>query len=543
MAKKISNNPTCCFLRTLRILGIITLVSTFLLSGCGFMHPVPLSDYEKLAEVSEVKENLFDGQEVVDGPIDLYEAMARAVKYNLDYRLRIMDEAISQGQYGVSKFSMLPQLTANAGYNNRNNIDASVSKSVLTGNESLEASTSRDKHYNTGDFSMAWNILDFGVSYFHAKQEADKYLITMERRRKALHNLIRDVRFAYWRAVAIQQLQGDIKKILAESEQAMEYSRIVEKEHLKPALEILQYQKTLLEVTLHLEALMKELVLAKVELAQLMNLQSGTSFDLVVPAYDTLHVPKLKYNLTVFEELALMNRPELMEASYQKRISVNETKKSIARLFPGVTFRLSGQYDSNSYLVNNSWIESGVQFSWNLINLIAGPKQIELAENKEEATKLQQMTLSMAVLSQVNIAFLQYQGFIIQFDRNSELDDINSRILAQMRKTRQATTQSQVEEIKATTNAMMSKLQRYQTYAHMQNAFGRVYAAAGVDPLVYTLENYDIASLKMAFESTMADWDEEIHPPTVEEKVRPLLPNSRQDNAAELKQDVSMELK
>ena len=37
---------------------------------------------------------------------------------------------------------------------------------------------------------VAWNLLDFGVSYFRAKQLSDQKLIAEERRRKALQTFI-----------------------------------------------------------------------------------------------------------------------------------------------------------------------------------------------------------------------------------------------------------------------------------------------------------------------------------------------------------------
>lgn len=55
----------------------------------------------------------------------------------------------------------------------RNNDLASSSRSVLTGRQSLEPSTSQDRRRATADLTASWNVLDFGVSYYQAQQQAD----------------------------------------------------------------------------------------------------------------------------------------------------------------------------------------------------------------------------------------------------------------------------------------------------------------------------------------------------------------------------------
>ena len=55
-------------------------------------------------------------QEPVTGPITFYEAAARALKYNLDYRLKLMESALAANLRDVSSYEMLPRLVASAGH-------------------------------------------------------------------------------------------------------------------------------------------------------------------------------------------------------------------------------------------------------------------------------------------------------------------------------------------------------------------------------------------------------------------------------------------
>ncbi len=118
--------------------------------------------------------------------------MARAVKYNLEARLKVMEEAAKR-QVDLATFDMLPRMALSAGYAGRDNISASSSESVQTGTQSLEPSTSQDRDRGVADLTMVWNVLDFGVAYVSAKQQGDQRLIVQERRRKVVHTIIQDV--------------------------------------------------------------------------------------------------------------------------------------------------------------------------------------------------------------------------------------------------------------------------------------------------------------------------------------------------------------
>ena len=76
------------------------------------------------------------------------------------------------------------------------------------------------------------------------------------------------------------------------------------------------------------------------------------------------------------------------------------------RLFPGIEFEAGINYSSNSYLKNRNWANAGVGVTWNLMKLFTQPKAIRLAKDKEELERLRRLAMTMAVTSQVNVAFL-----------------------------------------------------------------------------------------------------------------------------------------
>ena len=173
-------------------------VAALVLLGCAIT-PVELDKAERDRAAVEAVDKLFAGQDAITKPLSLYEATARAVKYQTDYRVRIMEEAAAFSQIEVARFDMLPKLTANAGYTNRSN-DAFGYGFTPQGSIATNPSASVPVQDSTANIGFVWNVMDFGVSYFRAKQLADQKLIAAERRRKAVQNLIQDVRLAWWRA-------------------------------------------------------------------------------------------------------------------------------------------------------------------------------------------------------------------------------------------------------------------------------------------------------------------------------------------------------
>src|SRR5690606_23769332 len=119
-----------------------------------------------------------------------------------------------------------------------------------------------------------------------------------------------------------------------EVEQALANVRRIEKEKLRAPLETLSYRRQLLDTVRQLQAIRDELAQAKPRLAALMNLAPGQSFELQPPA--GMQIPELSLSLEDMEAHALLNRPELIEARYNQRIGVLETRKALARMLPGL---------------------------------------------------------------------------------------------------------------------------------------------------------------------------------------------------------------
>jgi outer membrane protein TolC len=489
--------------RALRPSLIAVSVAALWLSGCA-IHPTPFTDAERVQNAHAERTAMFADQPPLSGPVTLEEAMARAIRFNLDHRLKMMEEALAQKQLDVANFDMLPRLTTAAGYTYRDHPLASESVSLQTHQVSLEPSYSTDQNDRTADLTFSWNLLDFGVSYFEAKEQADRVLVVEQRRRKVVQLMMQQVREAYWEAVGAQRLEGRIGPLLTQAKQALEESRQSQSEGLRSPLDTLAYQHALLDIMRQLEAVRDQLDEAKPRLASLMNIAPGTDIMLAPP--EGFSVPTFDMPMDRMEETALERRPELVEASYNERISVNETHKAIAKLLPGIEFQLGAHYDSNSFLAYHAWRAAGINVSWNLLNLLNAKNIRGAADAQHEVARAQQLALSMAVLTQVHVARTELSAKRRQFDLYKQLNDVDAQILQHTHNATVATAQGKLEEIRAATSAMMSELRLYQSYGELESAYGQMLATLGLDPLPGNPGDTDLKSIEQSIDKEQARW-------------------------------------
>lgn len=474
------------------------------LTGCS-VRPEPITLEQQIAQASADRQAMFASQESLTGPVTLEAAIARALKYNLQHRVTLMEQALEDRILDAGAADMLPKLTSRAGLRTRSNVLASVSESVATGQVSLVPSTSSEQTSGTLDLQLGWNVLDFGLSYYGAKAQANKLLAAEERRRRVVLNIVEQVRAAWWEAATAERLKPQVTAILAEARQALDQARQTEQQRLLPPLESLRYQKALVEIVQQLEALEADMAIARTQLASLMNLPPATPISVALPADATPILPQLGYKLEDLEAIAMVERPEVREEAYIARNVALETRMSLLKLLPGVTLFAGLNRDDNSYLVNNNWADAGVQVSWNLLSVLNWSKVEATGEAKADVAEARRQALRMAVLTQVNLAWRRHERATRLYDRYSTLQEIETRIQSQTDAAAASDAQSQLERIRAGASALLATRARDRAYAELQNAYGAINQAAGFDPIPGQTPNASIDQIATAIKTRMND--------------------------------------
>lgn len=471
---------------------LISVLIAALLAGCTVM-PQQATKEEVSNRVKADLSEMYVEQEAIAGPISLEAAVARTLKYNLDYRLKKMESALALGITDASKFDMWPKLLASAGYNTRNNFSGGTSVGIADGVQSLRPSTSQQKHYAQSSAELSWNILDFGVSYYRAKQNADAFLIAEERRRKLVQNMMQDVRAAYWRALGAQRLTEQATEIMAKADVAMQRSREAEAQKIIPPALALQYQRALLDATSLLNQRRQDLEFAKRELAALMNIQPGQDFVLAEAAVSKL--PAVPTNLLELEEMALLQRPELREEDYKKRITAAETRKQMLSFLPNLNLATSINSNTNDYLYNKSWNQASVGVTWNLLKIFSLPAIKKTQEQQVKVDEARRLALSMAIITQLRISTERYRLAIKDYNLSDTAANVDQRLADYTRASVSAKLATELEAIRTQARAVLGAYQKANAYANAQIAFGRLYNTLGFDPLEDNYENNSVSEL------------------------------------------------
>jgi len=464
----------------------ISIVTSFIVTGCSIKPEPMLNDDIK----KQIENNLTVLNEValpVTKPITIDEAIQRGLNHNLSKKVKVLETALSQQQLDLVYYDMLPSLTAAAGYSERNNYAASASTSFVNGNpaplsSNPSYSVSQDKERVTSDIGFSWNVLDFGLSYVRAQQQADKFLIAKEKEKKVEQNLTQEIRRSYYQAVSSQDLLKRIQPMMIEVDHALKSSKDMKTQRVgKTPMEALSYQRELLDILRSLHTLESSLISAKIELAELMGLKPDVQFELADKVEKDYQIPELDMNLDKMEKLALENRPELTESRYQQRISEKEITVAKLKMLPGINLNTSLSYENSDYLLNNDWYSYGANVSWNLLNVFKGNEMNKLAKTQVEITKEQDLALTMAVLSQVHLSIVKYnqakKEYLLSKDYLNVADDIYKLTEVE----NDANVNTKLVLIKEKLNHILATLRYSSAYANVQNSYGRIFASMGVN--------------------------------------------------------------
>lgn len=494
----------------------VALFAALLVAGCSSLSPQPLEDKAVRERAASDRLKMFDQQEPIDNAIGLDEAIARSLKYNLDLRLKKMEVAVNEQLHEVSKYDMLPNVIAGAGYANRSNYAGGDSRPLFgpRGSRPDDAlprtqnfTTSSDMSRRLASVEFSWNVLDFGVSYFRAKQRADEFLISQERRRRVIQTTVHDVRFAFWRALAAQRLAGEAETIMKQAEQAIEQSRAAEARGAIPVQIALAYQRSLVDAIALLNARRQDLDFAKAELAALM---SAPTNGFTIKDEPEPELKPLPANVAILEDTALVNRPELREEDLRRRISADETRRQLLQAFPNLTAGIGRQFDSNSLLYNSNWIEESARVSWSLLRLLAAPQVKEAGERQLEVDDARRQALSMAVMTQMRIATLRYGLARSDLDLAQKSLDVDARVASVARSGVRARAESELELVRATARAAVSKYQRAIAHANAQAAYARIQHSLGQDFDFGDIDASSIAELAGRVGATLAQAEKQL---------------------------------
>lgn len=476
-------------------------IAAQLISSCSIA-PKAVDNEAQLNNTYKGLHNVLDMQQPVGEKVNMSEAIARTLKYNLDHKLQQAQLMIESGNLKAAYMEMLPSLDLNVGYSFRNNdlIQNLVQNgAVVPGSESFTP-----RELLTQSYGLSWSVLDLGLSYTRAQQQANRVMIAEEERRKITHNLMQEVISSYWKAWTAQQMLGDVTRIKEKAELALQRSKEAhDKQASTPQIE-LGYQQTLIKAIRKINSLKSQVLDAKQNLARLMNARPNSKFELTSPNDNLMKLPDIQPQFEKMDTIALVSRPELRQASYQAEIAKKGIQASIMNMLPGIDFNFGYNVTNNAFMKNQYWWGGNVGASLNLIQaFLTAPYSINLANKQHSFEQLKQIAATITVLTQVRIAYSAY--LLWQEDANYAAEEASaSMALFENAENLEKANQGN-EQITITrgVEAISSQFDQYITMSRAHEALSKLYQSIGMDILPPDVRNLPLKQLQAEIDKVL----------------------------------------
>lgn len=466
-----------------RALSIAFLVAT--LSGCTSVVSVDMQ--------AEREANLAMDRSLIAAPVDidltqaisLDDVIKIGLRNNLDLRVSRFEQEIAKDTALADKLDMLPDLQANREYERDSDYRVEGSFNPTTGSFTNGSTTSQLRTSMTADLTLTWSVLDFGLSYIRSRQSQLQQEVLRMRRNRQAQLLALDLTEAFWKAALAEDALDYVRRVereLRAQRGAIEQSVA---ERRLDAIAAKDVEKRLVDIALSIRDLQADIANARIRLARLMGLNQETRFVLkrepIKPLLAKFPRPD-QLSADVFENYALLNRPELFERDLSERIQADDVRAAMLNMFPNLSFSAGRNWDGNTLLETNYWNSVGYTVGWNLLSI---PRQYALMQSEEKGVEMERasrLQLTVGVITQVHIGLLDYRIAVERFKLYEESYGLTTELLGMTRERNAAGIMSDLSVAQRLLEDMAAKLRRDQAVVDLIVAYRRLLTSVGLNP-------------------------------------------------------------
>lgn len=431
---------------------------------------VAYNEWDRAVRIDADMQNMFiSTPRKIEKPIDMYMAMALALKYNYTRRLVNYEDSLIRA--GKSPVNRLPEIVSHAGYINQTNSSAI-----------------------SPDLKVAWNVLDMTMVYCQTRDADYKSSVAFEESRKVIHNILQETRTLYWKTLTAQKLlpvaDDMIEFMTLEVDEMNTQAKQLAAHNETPALEQLVKKRKYMESIKKLSALKRDLETAQTRLASLMGMHPSTDFKLVGSEYGNFELPKVKNSLSDLEWLALNNRPELREHDLgsnpqQLKLVIKELKQPTEQ-----------EYKNDPQRYNRMLSKQAREIGYSVYEDINNP-------NVQDLAVLRRQRMTSLILSQVYVAWAQYMSAVEDYQINMEIANTSENIAEDF--TIAKGTKDEKAQLEAA-RAIGDEVKAFKAYADLQDSLGNLYVSIGLDAIPYYMLNEKPSKIAVYLRDSMQKW-------------------------------------
>lgn len=426
------------------------------------------TDWDRAIRIDADLQNMYlNTPQRIEKPIDMYLAMALALKYNYTRRMISYQETLLKA--GQTPSSQLSDILTGAGYINTNN------SSQLS-----------------PDLKVAWNILDLSTVYYQNSDTSFKAGAAFEQSRKVIHNIMQETRLLYWKTLTAQRLLPVIDEMTEfmtlEVDEMNSAAKELASRGEAPSREDLIKKRKYMESVKNLASLKRDMETAPARLASLMGLHPSTTYKLIGAQYGNFELPEIRSNLGQLEWLALSNRPELR--LYDLAVN-NEELELIIQQFHNDN---QNKYKDNQQ--DKQWSKQGCDVGINLIEEVR-------KSNSSTLATIRRQRMTSLILNQVYISWAQYMAAVEDYQINMEIAGTSENIAEDLSFTNGTKNeQSQLEAARA----VEDEVKAFLSYVDVQESLGNLYATIGLDALPYYMLGEKPSKIAVYLHNTLEKW-------------------------------------
>lgn len=430
------------------------------------------SDWDRAVRADVDLQNMYVGTpSQISRPIDMYMAMALALKYNYTRRLASYQENLVKSNINPMT---LPTMAENLGYDNTMNSTATPA-----------------------DLKLSWNLLDISSLYYQNNLAAPE-IAAQEQSRKAINNILQEARSLYWKALAAQRLIpviDDMNEYLVRVvDELNARSNEMMKEGKTPSTNLLLKKRKYLESIQQLAALRKKFDTAQAEFAGFLGFYPSTEIKMAGAEYGNFAIPSMRAKIQQLEWLALTNRPEL-------RAFDNITDKSELELvikdFDDVN---NSDYRQDPNYYNRKWSKESNDLAMTVFEDVRYP-------GVSTYNSLARQRMTNIVLNQVYLAWAMYQSAVEEYLLNMSVATTSEDIAEDI--TDKEGSDKAVSHLESA-KAIIDEAQAFLAYIDVQEAIGKLYASIGMDAVPSGMLNESPSLIAIQIKKTLDKWQDGI---------------------------------
>lgn len=427
------------------------------------------SDWDRAVRADVDMQNMYLGTPSrITKPVDMYMAMALALKYNYTRRLASYKESLASGNISPAS---LPTMAENLGYENAVNSGAVPA-----------------------DLKVSWNLLDLSALQCQNSAAAPE-AAAQEQTRKVINNIMLETRTLYWKALAAQRLVpviDDMSEYLVRVvDEINARSNEMARAGKAPSTNMLVKKRTYLENIRQLADLRKKFDTAQTEFAGLLGLYPSAEIKLAGAEYGNFPVPSLRAKIQQLEWLALTNRAEL------RTLDIGTSKEDLQLVIKDFDNVNNSDYRQDPNYYNRKWAQDSNNLSMTVFEETTGT-------NETAYTSLARQRMAHIVLNQVYLAWAMYQAAAEDYYLNMGVATTSEDIAEDV--TGKEGADKAISQLESA-RAIIDEANAFLSYIDVQEAIGRLYASVGLDAVPLSMLNDTPSVIAVQIREALDNWN------------------------------------